>query len=52
MLGIAQGLALKLSGGYSMYGFPDWYSLVEDAGETGIAIHKRCERPKLSDRGR
>jgi ribose/xylose/arabinose/galactoside ABC-type transport system permease subunit len=25
MLGIAQGLALKLSGGYSMYGFPDWY---------------------------
>jgi ribose transport system permease protein len=28
MLGIAQGLALKLSGGYSMYGFPDWYSFV------------------------
>src|SRR5258708_24380447 len=28
MLGIAQGLALKLSGGYSMYGFPDWYGFI------------------------
>jgi len=28
MLGIAQGLALKLSGGYSMYGFPDWYGVI------------------------
>lgn len=28
MLGIAQGLALKLSGGYSMYGFPDWYGTI------------------------
>jgi ribose transport system permease protein len=28
MLGIAQGLALKFSGGYSMYGFPDWYSFI------------------------
>src|ERR1700689_2998971 len=28
MLGIAQGTALKLSGGYSMYGFPDWFDFV------------------------
>jgi ribose transport system permease protein len=28
MLGIAQGLALKLSGGYSMYGFPDWCGFI------------------------
>ena len=27
MLGIAQGLALKLSGGYSMYGFPELVQL-------------------------
>jgi ribose transport system permease protein len=28
MLGIAQGTALKLSGGYSMYGFPDWFDFI------------------------
>jgi ribose transport system permease protein len=28
MLGIAQGTALKLSGGYSMYGFPEWFDFI------------------------
>jgi ribose transport system permease protein len=36
MLGIAQGLALKLSGGYSMYGFPDWYSFIGNGELAGI----------------
>jgi ribose transport system permease protein len=36
MLGIAQGLALKFSGGYSMYGFPDWYSFVGNGELAGI----------------
>jgi len=36
MLGIAQGTALKLSGGYSMYGFPDWYEFIANGDLLGI----------------
>src|SRR5260370_18789798 len=36
MLGIAQGLALKLSGGYSMYGFPDWYGFIGNGELAGV----------------
>jgi len=36
MLGIAQGTALKLSGGYSMYGFPDWFDFVGNGEIMGI----------------
>jgi ribose transport system permease protein len=38
MLGIAQGLALKLSGGYSMYGFPDWYGFFGNGEIAGIPV--------------
>jgi ribose transport system permease protein len=36
MLGIAQGTALKLSGGYSMYGFPDWFDFIANGDLLGI----------------
>ena len=36
MLGIAQGTALKLSGGYSMYGFPDWFDFVGNGDLLGV----------------
>ena len=36
MLGIAQGTALKLSGGYSMYGFPDWFDFIGNGRVLGI----------------
>ena len=36
MLGIAQGTALKLSGGYSMYGFPDWFDFIGNGDVLGI----------------
>jgi ribose transport system permease protein len=38
MLGIAQGLALKLSGGYSMYGFPDWYGFIGNGELAGVPV--------------
>jgi ribose/xylose/arabinose/galactoside ABC-type transport system permease subunit len=38
MLGIAQGLALKLSGGYSMYGFPDWYGFIGNGELVGVPV--------------
>ena len=38
MLGIAQGLALKLSGGYSMYGFPDWYGFFGNGEIAGVPV--------------
>jgi ribose/xylose/arabinose/galactoside ABC-type transport system permease subunit len=38
MLGIAQGLALKLSGGYSMYGFPGWYSFFGNGELAGVPV--------------
>jgi len=38
MLGIAQGLALKLSGGYSMYGFPDWYGFIGNGELAGAPV--------------
>ncbi len=40
MLGIAQGTALKLSGGYSMYGFPDWFDFVGNGDIVGF--HSPC----------
>ncbi|MDQ0470603.1 ABC transporter permease [Labrys wisconsinensis] len=36
MLGIAQGTALKLSGGYAMYGFPDWFDFIGNGELVGI----------------
>lgn len=36
MLGIAQGTALKLSGGYSMYGFPDWFDFIGNGDVLGV----------------
>jgi ribose transport system permease protein len=36
MLGIAQGTALKLSGGYSMYGFPEWFDFIGNGRVLGI----------------
>jgi ribose/xylose/arabinose/galactoside ABC-type transport system permease subunit len=36
MLGIAQGVALKLSGGYSMYGFPDWFDFIGNGEILGV----------------
>lgn len=36
MMGIAQGTALKFSGGYSMYGFPDWFGYIGNGDLLGI----------------
>lgn len=36
MLGIAQGTALKLSGDYSMYGFPEWFDFIGNGRVVGI----------------
>lgn len=36
MLGIAQGTALKISGGYSMYGFPDWFDFIGNGEVLGV----------------
>ena len=36
VLGIAQGTALKLSGGYSMYGFPEWFDFIGNGRVLGI----------------
>lgn len=38
LLGIAQGTALKLSGGYSMYGFPDWFDFIGNGRIAGIPV--------------
>lgn len=38
MLGIAQGAALLLSGGYSMYGFPQSFRIVASGALAGIPI--------------
>ncbi|WP_160012267.1 ABC transporter permease [Rhizobium sp. 18055] len=38
LLGIAQGTALKLSGGYSMYGFPDWFDFIGNGRIAGIPM--------------
>lgn len=36
MLGIAQGIALKLSGGYALYGFPEWFDYIGNGELLGI----------------
>ena len=38
LLGIAQGTALKLSGGYSMYGFPDWFDFIGNGRFLGVPM--------------